>query len=105
MAVEIQLAGKSGDDGVTDALSVFMNLYESGDDKELLDEFTSDLPIEVLMSYTAFLRALRESCDNVKLAWVSPLEIHGTKSQMTRDQMCNAITALEEIINDRYINT
>ena len=36
MAVEIQLAGDPGDNGeLTDALSVFMNLYESGDDREL----------------------------------------------------------------------
>ena len=105
MAVEIQLAGDPGDNGeLTDALSVFMNLYESGDDRELIEEFTSDLPVIVIAVYIEFLRSMYKHVDSADIRWASPSG-QGSKSDLTRDQIGNAIVICEEIINKRAAPT
>ena len=106
MAVEIQLAGDPGDKGeLTDALSVFMKLYDSGDDRELIEEFTSDLPAKVIVVYIEFLRSMRDNDVSIaEIQWASPSG-QGSRSDLTREQIGNAIVICEEIINKRKAST
>ena len=78
-----------------------MNIYESGDDRELIEEFTSDLTVEVIAVYIEFLRSMRDNGVSIaEIQWASPSG-QGSRSDLTREQIGNAIVICEEIINKR----
>ena len=99
MAVEIQLAAQ---ESAGDALEVFMNIYESGDDEQLIREFTDDMPVFVIECYIEFLKTLRENVESAGIRWASPHGDRGSSATMTKEQLGNAIVICETIINERH---
>ena len=106
MAFEVQLAGNPGDNGeLTDALSTFMNLYESGDDRELIEEFSRDLPVAAIAAYIVFLKSMYDNgVSDAGIQWASPSG-QGSTSNLTHEQIGNAIVICEEIISKRAAPT
>ena len=99
---EVQLVGDPADGELTDVLSILMNLLEAGDDKDLLIEFSANLPVEVMTAYSAFMRSLRDNgADHEDVRWASPSEDQGSRASMNAEQIGNAIVIVEEIINDK----
>ena len=70
---EIQLVGDPADGELTDVLSILMNLLEAGDDRELLIEFSANLPVQVMTAYSAFLRSLRDNGADIEDVNVSTI--------------------------------
>ena len=100
-AYTMQLAGDPGDNGeLTETLDMLTKLYECGDDRELLEHFTADMPVEAIEAYADFLRVLRDNVIDAEILWASPSDDHGTKAKMSREQLGNAILTLEDMIDE-----